>query len=615
MRRLRLLCALALAFLCGTAWASEPLVYVGNALYTSHLVGKNQNYYQQTLKSQPFYYKKLNIMKGDIGEGVMHTMLTDRHLGGSWVQTNPKFAQPGRQGFDATYVKYKDGHPTDLFIGEAKYNTATLIKTQDGYEMSQAWVHKRLTTQVNAFGKAANAVHRGNFTYTSSGSNGENAMTLRAFDASGKSRKISVWWDKKNGREVLNVDTNGRDIPKENVRSALKEVQKLYRDNLTALNRGEPAYRGRIYKNIQYDGKNVTYDIVDVTGNRETRHVDTRTMSESQRARVVKTVNKRIDSYLKSKNISASDTRRLKKMLDGNMTLDEAFAAMNRRAAHIAFAKHTAWNAATAGAKSVIYNIVDQLWHNGRVDWGQTVKIAAFTTASSAVGQYAGHYALNSAVGQRAINKAAKLLHVGSGAVAEVGGGIVTSLIGAYGSYALGQIDLATANRMAATSTVAVIGSKAAIAGVTWAVASYGAAGTGTAIATLHGAVAAKATLAAIGTLGHTAVGTSIAGALGGLGISASVIGGGVILPLIGYGAYKLIDWMLSPSEEELRAQALAEQERQRLAIARAQEERRRAIARAEEEQRRAFERERLRCLEMARELMRGHLQIARAGI
>ena len=609
MRRIRLLCVYALLCFCSAAWASEPLIYGANAIYTATRIRANQNFYQRAVAAQSYVVKNQRHLKGDVGESVMHTLLTDRHLGGTWVQTNPKFAQPGRQGFDATYVRYENGHPRKLFIGEAKYGSSQLGKTKDGLQMSGTWVRKRLATQVNGLGKAANAVRRGDVTFSSSGKN-ENAMQLRAFDKDGNSRKISVWWERKGGRDVLNVDTNGRDIPKENVRNALKEVQKLYQDNLTALRRGEILYSGRVFKNIRFTGNDVMLDIVDMSDGRKTGHFNTSNpkISNYQKKRIIAAVRKVTrDHFVTLMGLSEQNAKKIVQLISKNMTVEallsirgsnalrrelikaqmengvsrieaqrqaDKLLKLSKEGQHAlrrTFAIRTARDAAYAGVTGALIDIASQFWRSGTVDWERTIKTAAFTAVTSGIGQYAGHYALNSAFGRRVVAHTARLLHVRAGTVAEVGGGIVTSLIGAYGAYALGQIDLETANRMAATSTAALIGSKVVVAGVTGLVATFGTAGTGTAIATLSGAAATKATLAAIGTLGHSAIGTSIASAVG----ISSVAMGGLVLGGVGFIAYMLFDALFSPSEGELIAEQMARQ----------------------------------------RELLRGHLDIARYGI
>ena len=573
------------------AWANEPLVYSANAIYTAVQIGANQRFYQRALANHSYVVRNLRGLQGAVGESVMHTMLTDRHLGGSWRQINPKFGQPGPHGFDGFYVKYEKGHPKELFIGEAKYNSSRLAPT-DGGQMGTRWVGKRLATQVNAFGQAANAVGRGDIEYASAPT-GENTnlLRLRVKDRSGNNRRVLFWWEKKGGHNVLNVDTNGRDISKESIHETLKEHQKLFQSNLDALKHGDIPYRGRIYKNIKFAGNDVSYIIIDAATNQKIDKIDTRNLSDKQRIRILANVRKAAGDFIAHRlGISRQNAREIVKILSKKLPMAELLStkgnkalrqeiikaqvengvscqearrradkllkptAESQRAVRREFALHTARGAAVAGVMGFLIDAATQFWRTGQVDLGRTAKTAAFTMVSSFVGQYAGHYALNTSIGQSVISRTARLLHVRVGTVAEVGGGIVSSLIGAYGAYALGLTDLATANRTVLTSAVALVGSKAVVAGVTWTVSTFGTAGTGTAIAALSGGAASNATYAWIG----KAAGASL---LKGMGISISSMAvGGFVLGGIGIFASILIGSFISSSGEGLSAEQMAQQ-------------------------------------------------------
>ena len=111
-----------------------------------------------------------------------------------------------------------------------------------------------------------------------------------------------------------------------------------------------------------------------------------------------------------------------------------------------------------------------------------------------------------------------------SRALAGAAGGIVAGVVMAYGMFLLGQSDLRTANRMALAGGVGAGAGLAFEVGTFALVAHFGTASTGTAIATLSGAAATKATLAAIG--GSVAGGTAV------------LTGGAAILGVVAYAGF-----------------------------------------------------------------------------
>jgi len=109
-------------------------------------------------------------------------------------------------------------------------------------------------------------------------------------------------------------------------------------------------------------------------------------------------------------------------------------------------------------------------------------------------------------------------------------GGMVTSAVFAYGAYFLGYSDLKTANRNMIAGGIGAAAGTLASATALGLVATFGTAGTGTAIASLSGAAATNATLAWIG-------GGTLAAGGGGVAAGSTIVTGGVALIVIGVGA------------------------------------------------------------------------------
>ncbi len=106
---------------------------------------------------------------------------------------------------------------------------------------------------------------------------------------------------------------------------------------------------------------------------------------------------------------------------------------------------------------------------------------------------------------------------------------LVSTAFFSYGSYLLGDTNLQTANRnMIAATTGSAMGFLSGVTAISF-VTTFGTASTGTAISTLYGAAATKATLAWFGGGALTAGG-------GGTAVGATVLTGGVALVTMAVG-------------------------------------------------------------------------------
>ena len=188
-------------------------------------------------------------------------------------------------------------------------------------------------------------------------------------------------------------------------------------------------------------------------------------------------------------------------------------------------------------AAGVAFDLAMQLvavLRGGAIDGGAVVHSVARTSATSAAGYYVARqtHARLLLISERmttTVAVPAGLLSFGAGALSVVA-------ISA-GQWALGLIDRAAAVRTGVSGLACVGGGALFNAGLFATASTFGSAGTGTAIATLHGAAAKSATLAWIG--------------VGSASIGAAVATGGALA--IGVALAKGVDWLWSELDERAR--------------------------------------------------------------
>ena len=82
--------------------------------------------------------------RGSLGENLAGQYFLKDTLSktGNWQMITPR---SGPQGLDHLYIKTNSrGIPTDLLVGESKFNTSQLGMTRDGIQMGMKWSNKRL---------------------------------------------------------------------------------------------------------------------------------------------------------------------------------------------------------------------------------------------------------------------------------------------------------------------------------------------------------------------------------------------------------------------------------------------------------------------------------------
>ena len=93
-------------------------------------------YLGQYILSQPIY---IPHWKGELGESLVKHHYLSRRLGSqaNWSSLTPKL---GRQGIDLLYVKYNTfDKPSEVWVGEVKYGSSRLGHTKTGLQASPSW--------------------------------------------------------------------------------------------------------------------------------------------------------------------------------------------------------------------------------------------------------------------------------------------------------------------------------------------------------------------------------------------------------------------------------------------------------------------------------------------
>ncbi|MEK8021125.1 MAG: hypothetical protein VSS75_030000 [Candidatus Parabeggiatoa sp.] len=175
------------------------------------------------------------------------------------------------------------------------------------------------------------------------------------------------------------------------------------------------------------------------------------------------------------------------------------------------------------------FDLLSQLSSGQEVDWQEVGKITALGGISGYAGTFTGTVVQHSLLNNQSM-LLSKLSTRASAPLGGFSGGMMASAVFSYGAYFLGYSDLKTANRSMIAGGIGAAASTIASVTALGLVATFGTAGTGTAIASLSGAAATNATLALIG-------GGTLAAGGGGVAAGTTILTGGTALIVIGVGA------------------------------------------------------------------------------
>jgi hypothetical protein len=470
---------------------------------------------------------EMNPIKGMFGEDLLARVVTGNFLGqtGSWVPCTP--ARIGNTGIDGIYFKVDAaGNIRDVVVAEAKWGTGRLRPTRDGMQMSAPWIARRIRQSAAEYA----CVGEGQWAKSCSlPPTGASRLTVPL----ARGGSVDVWMDQ-NGR----VHFDGRGADPGVIRQQLRRVVRTLLDAAE----GVISFRAKLFR-VDYQRGDFVLAMHDVD-------------PASGAVRPDAT----LDAAL-SRHLTAAALRKV--FRDWGLSAEEADALAARAAEDPGFfdrmAVEARWSLAhgfdrkllaRAAAAALVVFAVELL--RQLVQRDLSIHRLALVTGSAAVGGAVGHYVgvqatallRTTTAGQRLL-AATPLRALGAGrasaALGGTAGGLLASLVVAYGLWLAGLLDLRTANRQVAAAMLGAAGAAGATTAAVTAVGAWGAAGTGTAIIELSGAAATNATLAWFG-------GGSIASGGLGMGVGATVLSAGGAAVAMGIAAATM--WIFHQVDE-----------------------------------------------------------------
>ena len=482
------------------------------------------------------------LTKGAFGERLVTENIISKVLSdGKWKSISPRM---GPQGIDHIFLKLdpKTNLPKSLMVGETKYGTSRLGDTKDGKQMSLNWTNKRLYALGKRYLDLANvkAVAR-----MPKYPHYKVNITLR----SGK--ELYFW--KNSSKESWKFSGNPTDLDE-----AIKRA-KITGNFLIKAADGGISYRRRIF-HIEPEGNNVKITIKDAgkvgKGSSLTNLPTKKTimlqgiLNEKLNPKLKGEIIGLLKNYFKNYKISE-----LEELADNLVKDVKQKKALLKNYGYMQVAKDFVLPAAATAGIAMALDVGVQLLADGNIDVRKTLLTGGATTTGVLMAQSLKVALRNNILAGSMASKLGLSFTSFNTCFSSTVGAIVTAAIFSYGSYYLGYSDLNTANREMFASTVGIgVGSIAAL-GTMAAIGTLGTASTGTAIATLSGAVYTNAILAWIG-------GGSIAAGGGGVALGTTILSGGTIVVAIVtttavYYAYKRIDISQNNAEIERRIRIL----------------------------------------------------------
>ena len=480
--------------------------------------------------------------RGSLGENVAGQCFLKNTLSqtGDWQAITPR---SGRQGLDHLFVKTNSrGVPTKLLIGESKYNTSPLGHTRDGIQMGERWIDRHLV-----------------------------ALGSRYLDVAGKSdialarmplnpnRSIEVTLP--NGAHRHFWKASSKDTWKFSGTKSELAVAKVQASRYGLLfqkaGSGIISYRSRIFnilprgndlEIVVYDAANVDHVAATVGENavvHELKKLSTFKLKNalSDNGKLSKgVVDDMAKTFQRKLRLSDSEARSLARNVRRQYTTKDLLKPTSIHKE--IFTSKALWGGVGIASAISLLDVTAQLIASDfdfrSVDW----RPAALGPASAFGGLVSGHYVkagLSLPYAHNMIRSLSGSLHCSPGAMTSFlssnAAGVIAMAIFNYGMYFFGGIDLQTANRQMLVGSMAVGVSSLFVAGTMGALAAWGSAGTGTAIATLSGAAATNASLALLG-------GGTLAAGGGGVLLGTVILSGGAILVAggVAYLGYKLFE-------------------------------------------------------------------------
>lgn len=462
--------------------------------------------------------------KGNFGEALAQRYFLrnklDEQISGRWISLTPRV---GRQGFDHLFVRQRDGKFIWM-VCESKYGLSQLGITKGGVQqMSWVWMHDRATKLGDAYlmlaGKTVTFQKQPWF------KNGIRSYEVPLNDGT----KVAFWRDQ-DGKWHF-------DGPKGKFAEAQDKARRMGAD----LKSPTCNIRGRKF-HITAEGKDVRITLEDLKSSAGSTTVESSTIRGDIILKDIlgkhisdEDLKKAIADELRKKfpNLTNSEVKDLVEEIASDKTneslLKDAMSTVGRISLQ---------SAAAAGIVGVL-DAALQFAFTRKVDLRRVSVTAGAAATGTVLGQLTSVVLVRTRGGACAVRVLQRTLKLRSGSLMRnsLAGGaaaVVTSAISAYGGVWVGRNSWDEAHLEFVSGVTAATGGALVVSGVTSAVAAWGTAGTGTAIATLSGAAQTNAILAWLGMGGGKAVGGAV---LGGVYVVACIaIGMGISFAI---GKYK----------------------------------------------------------------------------
>jgi len=453
------------------------------------------------------------FMKGSMGEFFAQRFFLnnqlEQNIRGNWIPLNPR---SGPQGLDHLFMKIgKNGH-LYWMVGESKYGSSQLGTTVDGArQLSTQWTSKRIHNLGNQYIELSTM-----------------DVQLKAlphvppkaqFDVSIGGKTVSFWKDS-NNQWYFNGTID-----------ELQPAQDMAGKMGNSLISPNCNIRVRLF-HIEAVGNDLKVTLYHVKTDEVTSIAN---MTPSKEFTVPELLGKNITDKELKKEIAKALRKHFPQMSDEELRQEADNIAQKYKNGDLLKTPRPLWQTVTlqslvaAGAAGIIDAGI-QLLTTRKLLLDKTLLAAGSAGLGTASGQIISIMLLKTTVGQQTIRSISGFINLGTSmtrsVLSSMGGGIVTSLLLSYGTWALGYCDSKQANRQAMAGIGGTIAGGAVALGVPALVAQFGTCSTGTAIASLHGAAATKATMAWLG------FGTVANGGLGVAG-GAMLLGGYVMIAAV----------------------------------------------------------------------------------
>ena len=461
--------------------------------------------------------------KGVLGEQIMERVVPREFLKGTgnWTSVPPR---NGPHGLDGLFLRTGDrGNVRPPLVVEAKFNTSQLGHTADGRQMSESWIRPRLSDTIEAY---RNLLWESDESVVSRAFVPEEAEAIPVPMAGDK--RAHVWREDGSTHAFLPDGVSAAQA-----RSQIQQVAQIFE----GVADGKITYRGQVFRYRAIDGEH-EFKLQSVSRDGRVLYGDDGVQTISGKGdelpRTVRdALQNGLQAALEEAGIPADDARQIAKhCVEHPEHLEQV--GTEKRNGYVTYGSGTVQLLKVGllgGGMAAGLTLLQQIWKTGSADW-TGVKQHGIAGATGAGAAYAAgaafHWTLVETEAGRQIAAMMPLQKIGGQSIQKVlgttAGSVVGSVVYVSTLYLLGGMDRVQAKRQVGRSAAKLLAAKGAGAAAMTGAAAYGTASTGTAIASLSGVAAKKATLAWWG-------GGSLAS--GGFGMS----GGAVVLGGIGTAA------------------------------------------------------------------------------